>query len=440
MLRLSIAPTGEMRMDDMRIALVNYIVSRQRDEQFILRIEDMDKEQNIEGKDQELQDILKKFAIEQDQLFYQSDNLGRHQQFAMSLLEQKKAFVCLCTQEKIEADEAIAQSKNQPNHCDNGCIHKQNEILAQIKNENIPFVIRIKKPDNDICFLDKTDGDVSVGHTDYTHIGSFVILDQDGTPTQDFAMACDDMMQGVSMLICSEKSPSDTPKHIHIQKSLGYDKGVEYIHIPAILFDSSDDDINSNDGSIRWLLEQGFLLDSIINYLLLIGNNTPQEIFTLPDAIKWLDLENISDIPEKFDIEKLRSINREHLNNMDDKELSKIFGFADTDIGKLAKLYLRDVSTIVELDDIIKAIFTPKKCTKEYDKEMREIVEIIKNSPMLDRYDDFKAYVMSESNLTEDSLSEPLQILMTGSSRGLSIADIYPFIKSYITEIARCES
>ena len=74
-----------------------------------------------------------------------------------------------------------------------------------------------------------------------------------------------------------------------------------------------------------------------------MGNETPSEIFTLEEAISWFKIENISKNPTKFDIDKLRFINKKHLETMDDMRLSKILGFADTDIGKLAKIFLKEL-------------------------------------------------------------------------------------------------
>ncbi|HIP62190.1 MAG TPA: glutamate--tRNA ligase [Sulfurovum sp.] len=420
MLRFAIPPTSDMHTGDMRVALISYIVARQRAEQFAVRVEDTDKNRNIEGKDQEILDILKKFAMEQDQLFYQRDNLGRHQQFALSLLEKGKAFACICTDQELKSGK-----------CSKKCSKKTEEIAKKIKEEKIPFVIRIPQPKKPISFTDKIKGEIV---TRVNEIDSFVILGADGSPSYNFASSCDDMLADISIVICSEDHMSDTPKQIHIKRSLGYTKESEYAHLPIMLNESSkkDDDI-----SIKWLLEQGYLPDAIINYLLGLGVKTPNEVFTLPDAIEWFDLVNISKDPVKFDIDKLRFLNRKHISNIDDKRLSKIFGFADADIGKLIKIYLEETSTINELELKIKAIFEPKELDTEWAEEMKSIAEVIRTAPMLNSFDNFKEYIVSQSGIDGKRLSQPLRILMTGAQNGPELGDIYPLIRPYITEIAR---
>ena len=73
MLRFSSSPTGDMHIGNLRVALFNYIVSKQKNEDLIIRIEDIDKERNIEGKDKEILDIVQLFGIEYSQIIYQSE-------------------------------------------------------------------------------------------------------------------------------------------------------------------------------------------------------------------------------------------------------------------------------------------------------------------------------------------------------------------------------
>jgi glutamyl-tRNA synthetase len=185
------------------------------------------------------------------------------------------------------------------------------------------------------------------------------------------------------------------------------------------------------------MFKEGFIPDAIINYLTLLGNSeVPKEVFTLPQAIEWFKLENISNLPVEFDIDKLRFINKEHLKLMADKQLSTLFGFADADIGKLAKLYLEEVSTITELESKIKPIFTAKNFECEWSNEMKIMEKIIQDAPMIKSYNDFKSYVEKESGLKDENFSKPLRLLLTGAETGPKLSDIYPLIKSYLLEVA----
>ena len=118
---------------------------------------------------------------------------------------------------------------------------------------------------------------------------------------------------------------------------MGYDKKIEYAHLPMILNDEGDKMSSSESAwSVKWMLESGFLPEAIANYLILLGNKVPTEIFTIKEAIEWFDLRNISKVSQRFDMDKLRDINRMHLKMLDPKELSRYVGFADSDVGELA--------------------------------------------------------------------------------------------------------
>jgi len=434
MLRFAPSPTGDMHIENLRVALFNYMTARQKDVNFIVRIEDTDKERNITGKDTEIMDILEKFALPHDSVSHQSENLHIHQTLAIRLLEEKKAFVCTCTPEQIDADKEKAKQNHVAYNYSGRCSTVGAEELKKLKENKTPFVVRIKKPDAPIITHDLIQGDIETAPNE---VDSFVILKSDGTPTYNFACACDDMISGISLIIRSEDHLSNTPKQTHIKTLLGYEQETDYAHLPTLLNSEGEKmDMQNDASSIRWLFEQGFVPDAIVNYLILLGNETPTEIFTMPEALEWFDLSKLSRSPVKFDLDTLRSVNREHLKRMDDRLLSTLFGFADEDIGKLAKLYLEEASTINELESKINPIFAPKNFEGEWSAQMHTMEDIIQNAPMIDDFNAFKAHIMKESGLEGKNFFTPLRLILTGAEHGPELSEIYPLIKPYLLEVA----
>ncbi|MEA3492501.1 MAG: glutamate--tRNA ligase [Campylobacterota bacterium] len=433
MLRFAPSPTGDMHIGDLRVALFNYIIAKQKNEQFIIRIEDTDREQNIEGKDSEILQIMEKFALPHDRVFHQSENLHIHQTLAIKLLEEGKAFVCTCTTEELEADREQTEKDRVAYRYSGRCESMGRDDLIKLKEEKQPFVLRLKKPDAPIASRDAIKGDIKTAPDE---VDSFVILRTDSTPTYNFACSCDDMLTNIDFIIRGEEHMSSTPKQIHIKQLLGYDSDTTYAHLPIILNSQGKKMSRVDDaGSIKWLFQEGFIPDAIINYLIGLGNKTPTEIFTLPDALEWFELDNISKSPALFDIDKLRFINRQHLKGMGDKELSSVFGFADADIGKLAKIYLEEASTVNELERSIKDIFSAKDFGGEWGEQMLTLQKIIFDAKSFDQYSDFESYLQKESGLRGENFSKPLRILLTRRDNGPNLSDIYPHIKSYLLEI-----
>ncbi len=414
MLRFAPSPTGDMHIANLRVAIFNYLVAQQKSEPFLIRIEDGDKEQSITGKDTEIMMILEKFALKHNAVFHQSEHLNLHQTLALRLLKDEKAFVCKC----------INKNKELASSCSAGCENLKPEEYDELKKSAEKFVIRVKEPKNNISYNDVIKGNLIATAKE---IGSFVILKADTTPTANFAIAADDMMSDISLVIREEEHLLETSKQIHIKNLLGYENNTQYAHIPTI----------TNDISVKSLFEQGFIPDAILNYLLVLGNpNTPKEIFTLPQAIEWFDLNSVSKSNVEFDLEKLRFINREHLKMVEDKRFSTLFGFADADIGKLAKVYLRECSTINELEAKICPIFSPKDFSGKWGEQMKILEKVINQAPYFENYDTFKEYIITNSGLEEKDLLIVLRQILTNTGDGPELSEIYPYIKSYILEVA----
>ena len=189
--------------------------------------------------------------------------------------------------------------------------------------------------------------------------------------------------------------------------------------------------------SVKWLIDEGFLPSAIANYLVLLGNKTPKEIFTLEEAILWFDIKNVSKSSAKFDLDKLRFINKKHLETIDDMRLSKILGFADTDIGKLGKIYLEEASTLNEIKSKIKPFFEAKTASKGLEKEFTKIKACIKGAPFYENFEDFKIYISEQTGLKEENLTKVLRNILTGRNDGPSLSSLYPLIKNYLGEIIK---
>ena len=433
MLRFAPSPTGNMHIENLRVAIFNYIVSKQLNEDLLIRIEDTDLEKNIEGKDKEILEILNLFSIEYKSVVHQSDSLKYHQKIALQFLTQKKAFACFCSDSKLnELNEELIKNGKTPSY-DGFCETLSDETVL---NTNAPFTIRIKKPEYNIKFTDLLKGDLEYTPAD---VDSFIILRQDKTPTYNYACAIDDMITDISTVIRGSEHISDTAKQIFIRESLGYTKEIKYIHLPTILDDITGTEINKEDNtnSVKWLIDEGFLPSAIANYLVLLGNETPTEIFTLEEAISWFKIENISKNPAKFDIDKLRFINRKHLESIDDMRLSKILGFADTDIGKLGKIFLEEASTIKEIKEKITPIFAEKISCKGFEEEFAKLKDCLKKAPFFNNFEELKKYISEQTNLKDENLLKPLEYILTGANDGVNISNIYPLIKNYLGEIVR---
>ncbi|MCI5539632.1 glutamate--tRNA ligase [Campylobacter lanienae] len=426
MYRFAPSPTGDMHIGNLRVAIFNYIASLQDKSGFILRIEDTDKERNIEGKDKEIMEILKKFGIKWDTLYYQSQNLKFHQEFGAKLLIDKKAFLCFCDDETLE--------KKREEDLNNGVAYRYDGSCENLSDEEIlnnprPAALRLKAPKTTQKFTDKIKGEIVF---EPENIDSFVLLRADKTPTYNFACAIDDMLEGVTMIIRGEDHVSNTPKQNLIREALGYTQEISYAHLPIILnMNGRKMSKRDNSSSVSYLLDKGYMPEAIANYLILIGNKTPCEIFTIQEAASWFDISNISRSPAKFSEEKLAQINREHIKLASDDRLVEL-GFSSPD---LARFYTQESSLIPEIIAKIDAINSAKIIPPQWQKEADEIRKVILNIQIPHSFDELKIVISDETNLKGKSLFMPLRLLLTGAEHGPELKDLYPLIRSDIKEI-----
>ena len=426
MYRFAPSPTGDMHIGNLRVAIFNYIASLQDKSGFILRIEDTDKERNIEGKDKEIMEILKKFGIKWDTLYYQSQNLKFHQEFGAKLLIDKKAFLCFCDDETLE--------KKREEDLNNGVAYRYDGSCENLSDEEIlnnprPAALRLKAPKTTQKFVDKIKGEIVF---EPENIDSFVLLRADKTPTYNFACAIDDMLEGVTMIIRGEDHVSNTPKQNLIREALGYTQEISYAHLPIILnMNGRKMSKRDNSSSVSYLLDKGYMPEAIANYLILIGNKTPCEIFTIQEAASWFDISNISRSPAKFSEEKLAQINREHIKLASDDRLVEL-GFSSPD---LARFYTQESSLIPEIIAKIDAINSAKIIPPQWQKEADEIRKVILNMQIPHSFDELKIVISDETNLKGKSLFMPLRLLLTGAEHGPELKDLYPLIRSDIKEI-----
>ena len=430
MVRFAPSPTGDMHIGNLRVAIFNYIVSKQKNEKYLVRIEDTDTERNIEGKDQAILAILDAFKIKYDQVVYQSSNFKTHWKFATDLLMKKKAFSCFCREEDIEKERELAKQEKRPYRYNGKCDELSD--IEVLEREDLPFVVRLKKPENNIKFKDLIKGEFEFKPFD---VDSFVILRQNKIPTYNFACAIDDMLYDISLVIRGEDHLSNTPKQIAIQKAIGYEKEIEYAHLPIILnIEGKKMSKRDEASSVSWLLEEGFLPEAIANYLILLGNKTPKEIFTLDEAIEFFKLERLSKAPAKFDIDKLRFINKEHMKLTDD--LASLLQIHKS-LNDLAKVYIEDASTLKELKQKIDEVLAKREINEEWQTEIDMIKKEILDNELEDDYNEFKNRVSKNTGLKGKKLFMPLRLVLTNQTHGPNVSDIYPAIKNIIKDLIR---
>jgi len=285
--RIAPSPTGVLHMGTARTALINYLVAKQAGGEFIVRIEDTDKERSTKEFEANILGGLEGLGLVHDELYRQSEDLQFHIDAIAKLLESGAAY------------ESEEESKKE-------------------EGKKVT-VVRLKNPGKEITFNDLVRGDVTFDTSD---LGDFVIARSKEDPLYHLAVVVDDERMKISHVIRGEDHISNTPRQILIQEALGYDRPI-YAHLPLILGpDKAKLSKRHGATSVDEYLSLEYTKEAFVNYLALLGWHPvdEQEIFTLEELVKEFELERVQKGGAIFSTEKLDWVNKEHLNVLPDKE------------------------------------------------------------------------------------------------------------------------
>lgn len=269
--RFAPSPTGKMHLGNARTALFNYLYAKHNNGDFLLRIEDTDKERSTDENVDVIYQSLKRMGLKHDgDVTIQSHNLNRHHEVAEEMIKRGMAYRAYDTKEELEDARHLAKV-NKTSYKYNGVWKDDNHPTYP---ENTPYVVRIRNPfsdDHDIIINDLVQGKVTVKAKE---VDDFIILRSDGTPTYLLSVVVDDHDAGVNTIIRGDDHLTNTFRQYLIWNAMGWDIP-DYAHVPLI-HGSDGKKLSKRSGasSIEDLCSMGFEMPGmkgVINYLGTLG-------------------------------------------------------------------------------------------------------------------------------------------------------------------------
>jgi glutamyl-tRNA synthetase len=318
--RFAPSPTGFLHIGGARTALYCWLEARRRGGEFVLRIEDTDRERSTEEAVQAILDGMSWLGLRHDEgPVYQTARLERYKQVADELLKAGLAYYAYESKDEIEAmrNEAMAKGEK-PRY--NGYYRERNEPYRDDPNR----VIRFKNPlEGSVVFEDKVKGRVEWSNAE---LDDLVIFRSDGWPTYNFAVVVDDIDMGITEVIRGDDHVNNTPRQINIYKALG--KPVpEFAHLPMILGPDGQK-LSKRHGavSVMQYRDDGFLPHALLNYLVRLGwSHGDQEIFSEEEMIRLFDVADVNKAASRFDVTKLSWLNQHYLKTEEPSSIAPEF-------------------------------------------------------------------------------------------------------------------
>lgn len=323
--RFAPSPTGYMHIGNLRTALYTYLIAKKNNGDFILRIEDTDRERYVDGAVDVIYDTLKMTGLKWDEgpdiggpvaPYIQSERMGMFKDYALQLVESGHAYYCFCDKDRLDELKKIQEASHIPPMYDRHCRNLSKEEVQEKLDAGIPYVIRQKMPlEGTTTFHDEVYGDITV---DNSTLDDQILIKTDGMPTYNFANVVDDHTMGITHVVRGNEYLSSTPKYNLLYEAFGWDIP-KYIHCSPVMKDQTTKLSKRNgDASFEDLLKKGYLKEAVVNFIALLGwaPKGEQEIFTLDELVQEFDISGISKAPAIFDPIKLKAINAEYIRRM----------------------------------------------------------------------------------------------------------------------------
>ncbi|MBU1759170.1 glutamate--tRNA ligase, partial [Patescibacteria group bacterium] len=436
-----------------RTALYNYLYARREGGDFILRIEDTDRERYVEGAVEGLIRVLDRIGLEYDEgpklekdivnevgdkgPYIQSDRTEIYREHVEVLLVKGQVYRCFCSPDRLDSMRKQQQLAKLPTKYDRFCQNLSEEEVTKRLELGEPFVVRMLVPPGKTVFEDVIRGKVTI---DNTEVDDQVLLKSDGFPTYHLANVVDDHLMGITHVIRGEEWLPSTPKHVILYNMFGWDLPV-FAHLPLILNpDKSKLSKRQGDVAVEDYLEKGYLPEALINFVATLGYNPKgdQEIYSLDEFVKLFELSKVNASGAIFNTEKLDWLNAHYIREKKPAELAKLcrrfvdhaqVEISDADLEKLVTIEqerLTRLDQIVAMTEIFQeleyepGILAWKKAdqvdAKENITKLIEFVETLGDFESVDMVEKAVKEYIEGKGLANGNVLWPMRVALSGAA------------------------
>jgi glutamyl-tRNA synthetase len=307
-----------MHVGGVRTALFAWLLARQQQGAFILRLEDTDQKREVEGSAEHIIIALDALGIHHDEgpdiggpfaPYVQSQRLESYKKWAQKLIDAGRAYADPYTPQQLEIFRAEAKA------------NKKAFLYRAHRPENPPAwdgttPLRFKSDPKAYEWHDEVMGDLSTGPE---VIEDIILMKSDGFPTYNFAHIVDDAEMQITHIIRGQEFIASQPNYLNIYEALGIERPV-FATMPHILAESGNKKLGKRDGAKDVLdyLKEGYLPETMVNFIASLGWNdgTEQEVFSIPELIEKFSLDRVQKSGARFDEKRLEWMNGQHIRQL----------------------------------------------------------------------------------------------------------------------------
>ena len=321
--RFAPSPTGFMHVGNLRTGLFAWLTARHAGGQFVLRLEDTDKNREVEGSAEHILECLNMLGLNRDEgvdvggpyaPYKQSERLDIYKAWAQKLIDQGRAYADPYTSEQVQQFREQAQAE------------KRAFLYRNHRPENPPawdgsMPLRFKSDPKAYEWHDEVMGDL---HAGAEVIDDFILIKSDGYPTYNFAHIVDDAEMKITHVIRGQEFISSTPNYLNLYEALGVEKPI-YATMPHILNEQGNKKLGKRDGArdVLSYTSEGYLPETMLSFIASLGWNdgTEQEVFTRDELIEKFSLDRVGKSGARFDEKRLLWMNGQFIRELSIEDL-----------------------------------------------------------------------------------------------------------------------
>jgi glutamyl-tRNA synthetase len=344
--RFAPSPTGALHSGSIRSLLTNYIFAKKYGGKLILRIEDTDSTRYVDFAENYIFETCKWLGIEFDESpekggdfapYRQSQRKDIYVEYVQQLIDSGHAYVAFDTKEELDAiretDESFSYDAKTRTKFKNSLTIPEATIREMVKN-GVPYVIRIKFPDEPVIITvnDMIRGEILLNTS--TLDDKVIWKSVDYLPTYHLANVIDDHKMLITHILRGDEWITSAGLHVYLYQCFGWTPP-KFAHLPLILKPEGNGKLSKRDGIlggfpvfplsfkdtkepydiITGFREAGYLPSAVINFLAFLGWNpgTTKEVYTLEELIQDFSLERVNKSGARFNPEKAKWFNAQHL-------------------------------------------------------------------------------------------------------------------------------
>ncbi len=439
--RFAPSPTGYIHIGNVRSAIYPYLLAKQQDGKFVLRIEDTDQSRYVEGATELIEDTLKWLGLDWDEgpivggpdgPYFQTERRSIYQEWVQKLLDAGRAYYDDTPSSQVQAYRDECAKNKVP-------FLYRNFRPESASSTPIPGVpIRFKADPKPRTWHDEVMGDLSAGPETQDDI---ILIKADGLPTYNFAHIVDDHLMGITYVIRGVEYLPSVPNYLALYESLNLPVPKMAL-LPHILAPTGNKKLGKRDGakSVTEYRADGILPEAMLNYLANLGWNdgTEQEIYTKSELIDKFSLDKVQKSGARYDETKLLWLNGQWIRRIaDEKGIDALYirteGFWPETAAPFDDDYKKHVLAIIY--DRLKSLSDLRIMTTYFFADPEIDLEMITSNKFLKKFSEEELSTLLQQTVqkvkdiewNEDSLQDALNELLTET--GKKPAELFSVIR-----------